>query len=132
MSKEKTFTIIVYSDPGHAWGKVKRIVLHNLGIADNISSYSYQRGEYVYLEEDCDLSTLCMALNERNTRIKFVEKSTNRDSRIRSYERYKPLNIVDIVSDVAVPDSERQQDDSVSAGYAMVYTEANSMAASRC
>lgn len=118
MSKEKTFTIIVYSDPGHAWGKVKRIVLHNLGIANNISSYSYQRGEYVYLEEDCDLSTLCMALNERNTRVKFVEKRTDRDSRIRSYERYKPLNIVD----VAVPDSEWQQDDSVSAGYAVAGT----------
>lgn len=124
--KEKTFTIICYSDPGHSWGKVKRSVLHNLGIANNITSYSYQRGEYVYLEEDCDLSTLCMALNQRNTRIKFVEKSTNRDSRIRSYERYRPFDVV------AVPDSERQQDDSVDAGYAMAGTEANSMAASRC
>ena len=124
--KEKTFTIIVYSDPGHGWGKVKRSVLHNLGIANNISSYSYQRGEYVYLEEDCDLSALCMALNQRNTRIKFVEKSTNRDSRIRSYERYQPLNIV------AVPDSEWQQDGSVNTCYAMAGTEANGVAASSC
>ena len=118
MNREKTFTVTVYSDPGHAWAKVKRIVLHNLGIANDISSYSYQRGEYVYLEEDCDLTTLCMALNQRNTRVKFVEKRTDRDSRIRSYERYKPLNIVD----VAVPDSEWQQDDSVSAGYAVAGT----------
>lgn len=118
MSKEKTFTVTVYSDPGHAWAKVKRIVLHNLGIANDITPYSYQRGEYVYLEEDCDLTTLCMALNQRNTRVKFVEKRTDRDSRIRSYERYKPLNIVD----VAVPDSEWQQDDSVSAGYAVAGT----------
>ena len=116
--KEKTFTITVYSDPGHAWGKVKRMVLHNLGIANDITPYSYQRGEYVYLEEDCDLTTLCMALNQRNTRVKFVEKRTDRDSRIRSYERYKPFNIVD----VAVPDSEWQQDDSVSAGYAVAGT----------
>lgn len=118
MNREKTFTVTVYSDPGHAWGKVKRMVLHNLGIANDITPYSYQRGEYVYLEEDCDLTTLCMALNQRNTRVKFVEKRTDRDSRIRSYERYKPLNIVD----VAVPDSERQQDDSVSAGYAVAGT----------
>jgi len=82
------------------------------------ASYSYQRGEYVYLEEDCDLTTLCMALNQRNTRVKFVEKRTDRDSRIRSYERYKPFNIVD----VAVPDSEWQQDDSVNAGYAVAGT----------
>ena len=116
--REKTFTVTVYSDLGHAWAKVKRSVLHNLGIANDITSYSYQRGEYVYLEEDCDLTTLCMALNQRNTRVKFVEKRTDRDSRIRSYERYKPLNIVD----VAVPDSERQQDDSVSAGYAVAGT----------
>ena len=119
--REKTFTVTVYSDPGHAWAKVKRIVLHNLGIADKITAYSYQRGDYVYLEEDCDLTTLCMALNQRNTRVKFVEKHTDRDSRIRSYERYKPLNIVD----VAVPDSEWQQDDSVSAGYAAQATDAS-------
>ena len=50
MIKEKTFTIIVYSDPGHAWGKVNRIVLHNLGIANSITSYSYQRGEYAVTE----------------------------------------------------------------------------------
>lgn len=121
MSKEKTFTIIVYSDPGHAWGKVKRIVLHNLGIADNISSYSYQRGEYVYLEEDCDLSTLCMALNQRNTRIKFVEKHTDRDSRIRSYERYKPFNVVNI-PEVAVPDGERTENDAVGFNYGVPTT----------
>lgn len=124
MSREKTFTITVYNDPGHAWGKVKRIVLHNLGIANNITSYSYQRGEYVYLEEDCDLLALCMALNQRNTRIKFVEKHTNRDSRIRSYERYKPLNIV------AVSDIERTEDATVDTGYGVQGTEANTMAAS--
>jgi hypothetical protein len=85
----KTFTITVYADPGHAWGKVRKDVLTNLGIADKITRYSYQRGEYAYLEEDCDLTTLCMALTERDTRVKFVEKHTNRDSRIRSYERYE-------------------------------------------
>jgi hypothetical protein len=79
----------VYSDAGHAWAKVKKSVLVNLGIADKISHYSYQRGDYAYLEEDCDLTTLCMALNERDTRVKFVEKRSNRDSKIRSYERYE-------------------------------------------
>ena len=85
----KTFTITIYNDPGHAWGKVKREVLVNLGIADKITRYSYQRGDYAYLEEDMDLTTLCMALNQYNTRIKFVEKRSNRDSKIRSYERYE-------------------------------------------
>lgn len=126
MSKEKTFTVICYSDPGHSWAKVKRSVLHNLGIANDITPYSYQRGEYVYLEEDCDLSTLCMALNQRNTRIKFVQKYADRESRIRSYECYKPFNTV------AVPDSERQQDGAVTASIDLQAGEANTMAASRC
>lgn len=85
----KTFTIIVYNDPSHAWGKVKRKVLDNLGIAQQVSSYSYQYKDNVYLEEDADLSLVCRhLLLNTDVQIKFVEKHTNRDSRIRSYERY--------------------------------------------
>ena len=85
---KKTFTIIVYNDPGHAWAKVKKAVLVNLGIAGDISPYSYQRGDYAYLEEDCDLPRLCQRLNEHGTVVKFVERHSNNSSRIRSYERY--------------------------------------------
>jgi hypothetical protein len=85
----KTFTIIVYNDPSHAWGKVKRKVLDNLGLAKEISSYSYQYKDNVYLEEDADLSLVCRhLLFNTDVQIKFVEKHTNRESRIRSYERY--------------------------------------------
>jgi len=84
----KTFTIIVYSDAGHAWGKVKRQVLINLGIADKVSTYSYQYKDNVYLEEDCDLHLLCSTLLALDTRIKFVQKHTNNTSRIRSYSHY--------------------------------------------
>lgn len=85
----KTFTIIVYNDPSHAWGKVKRKVLDNLGLAQQVSSYSYQYKDNVYLEEDADLSLVCRhLLFNTDVQIKFVEKHTNRDSRIRSYERY--------------------------------------------
>ncbi len=85
----KTFTIIVYNDPSHAWGKVKRKVLDNLGLAQQVSSYSYQYKDNVYLEEDADLSLVCRhLLFNSDVQIKFVEKHTNRDSRIRSYERY--------------------------------------------
>lgn len=84
----KTFTIIIYSDPAHAWGKVKRQVLINLGIADKISHYSYQYKDNVYLEEDCDLRVLHDTLIKLDTNIKFVEKCSNKSSRIRSYDRY--------------------------------------------
>jgi hypothetical protein len=84
----KTFTIIFYSDAGHGWGKVKRQVLRNLNLIDKISTYSYQYKDNVYLEEDCDLSVLCQALNERGTKIKFVEKNCATYSKIRSYEHF--------------------------------------------
>jgi hypothetical protein len=88
----KTFTIIVYSDAGHAWGKVKRQVLVNLGLADKVSTYSYQYKDNVYLEEDCDLPLLCSTLMALDTRIKFIEKHTNRNSRVRSYSHYSTGN----------------------------------------
>lgn len=84
----KTFTIIVYNDPNHGWGKVKRQVLSNLGLVDKVSAYSYQYKDNVYLEEDCDLSLLVQTLYALDVRVKFVEKSTNKQSRIRSYESY--------------------------------------------
>jgi len=84
----KTFTIIVYNDPGHGWGKVKRQVLSNLGLADKVSTYSHQYKDNVYLEEDCDLPLLVQTLFALDVRVKFVEKSTNKQSKIRSYESY--------------------------------------------
>jgi len=87
---EKTFTCIVYSDPSHAWAKVKRQVLVNLGIDKEVSRYSYQDKDNVYLEEDCDLSLLYQRLLKDDVRMKFVEKHTDKDSRIRSYEHYQP------------------------------------------
>lgn len=79
----------VFTDPGHGWASVKRALLSELGIADKISPYSYQRGDSVYLEEDCDLSLLVAALKARGDTVEWVESSTDRRSPIRSYERYR-------------------------------------------
>ena len=46
----KMLTLTFYSDPGHGWLEVDRDVLVDLGIADEVSSYSYQRGDKVFLE----------------------------------------------------------------------------------
>lgn len=88
IKKGKTFTIIVYTDAGHGWGKVKRKVLENLGIAPDVSSYSYQYKDNVYLEEDCDLSLLLQRLHSDSVAVKFVYKHTDGYSRVKSYERY--------------------------------------------
>lgn len=83
------FVVKFYADPGHGWGAVKRKVLFDLGIADKISTYSYQKGQTVYLEEDMDLGTLIGALKSKGEEVKFVEKHTNKYSPIRSYEYFK-------------------------------------------
>lgn len=83
------FVIKFYADPGHGWGAVKRKVLDQLGITDKISTYSYQKGQTVYLEEDCDLSTLVTTLALKGEVVQYKEKHTNKYSPIRSYEHFR-------------------------------------------
>lgn len=85
----KKISIKIFADPGHAWARVAKSKLVTLGIADKISTYSYQKGENAFLEEDCDLSVLISALRERGYEIKFNESHTNRQSKIRSYFTYQ-------------------------------------------
>ena len=82
--------ITIYADPGHSWAKVPRKALHDLGIAQRITPFSYQRGAHVYLEEDCDLATFLHAYREQvGGTPKFTESYTNRSSKIRSYPHYR-------------------------------------------
>lgn len=83
-----TLKIHVYSDSGHGWARVKRPLLTRLGIADKITYFSYQRGDWVYLEEDCDANTLVIALKENGIEPVFVEHYSHGSSKIRSYDSY--------------------------------------------
>lgn len=91
MSKNVALVIKVYSDPGHAWAAVKRKHLQELGILSQVSSYSYQRGKTVYLEEDCDLSLYLKALNDDLRVYTFKEKHTDKRSPIRSYDQFNRM-----------------------------------------
>ena len=83
-------TITIYHDPGHSWAKVRRSALYTLGIASRITSFSYQRGEHVYLEEDCDLATFLHAYREQIGGFPaFTERYTVRQSKIRTYCPYR-------------------------------------------
>ena len=85
----KKISIKVFADPGHAWARFPKARLLTLGIADKISTYSYQKGENAFLEEDCDLTVLVNALRQRGYEVKFNESHTNRQSKIRSYNTYR-------------------------------------------
>jgi len=79
-----------YNDPAHGWAAVKRKVLIDLGILERISSYSYQRGGTVYLEEDRDMSILISTIKSRGIVPEFIDRYTDKRSPIRSYETFKP------------------------------------------
>jgi len=85
----KSLSLSYFTDPGHGWVSVKIDTLKNLGIADQISHYSYMRGKSAYLEEDCDLGTLYRVCDANGINLTLKAKHTNSRSPIRSYAQYK-------------------------------------------
>ena len=74
-------------DSGHGWLEVPVAELHALGIARDISPYSYRRGELAYLEEDCDMSMFFGAKRARGEPVPYV--TVYQDvSPIRGYARW--------------------------------------------
>jgi len=83
---KKTYNM--YTDPSHGWMLVKRNELKELGIANKISSCSYEHGDNVFLEEDCDAPKFIKALQKKGIEVVFDKRNTNRPSRIRNYYSY--------------------------------------------
>ena len=88
--------LIFYSDPGHAWLAVKKTLLDALGIAGEISSYSYMRGRTVYLEEDCDAPFFLRKAKEAGIVVRYTDKHTDARHPIRGYSRYTNLREVPV------------------------------------
>jgi hypothetical protein len=85
-----TKTFDVYADPGHAWMKVSLKDIQSYGLAEKISSYSYMRGGFAYLEEDSDLTKLRLAFGQVGRTVKFREHHGDKRSKIRGYASYNP------------------------------------------
>jgi hypothetical protein len=84
----KTRTFPFHVDPGHGWAKVPRKLLAELNIEQTISSYSYQRGDFVYLEEDCDMAKLYDALRAKGIEPEWRHRYADQRSRIRTYASF--------------------------------------------
>lgn len=81
-----------FCDPSHGWLAVKRPELVELGIETQISGYSYQKGDYVYLEEDSDAPKFMDAWEAKH-QIKLMNCQIifhYRAARIRTYQPFKP------------------------------------------
>lgn len=91
----KTKTFLVYADPGHSWAKVsKDFLLKLLGPhwRSCFTLFSYEKGNYVYLEEDEDVHRLIVHCREKGIEAVFKEGSTaERRSKIRSYPSLAPM-----------------------------------------
>tara|TARA_R100000951_G_scaffold43465_1_gene36657 strand:- start:1014 stop:1322 length:309 start_codon:yes stop_codon:yes gene_type:complete len=81
------------ADPGHSWLKVPMKELDRLGIADDISAYSYQKGDMAYLEEDCDAGVFIQARVARAEAIQIKEFNRQRQSKIRKYDAYTRIPV---------------------------------------
>lgn len=86
MSQEQ---YILEEDPAHAWLHVRRTEIQRLGIAKEITSYSYQRGETVFLEEDRDLATFMRAKEAVGEAVAYKRRYVE-NSPIRAYDGYLP------------------------------------------
>jgi hypothetical protein len=84
---ENTKTLKVYSDPGHAWIEVNRRDIP-LKVRRNISEYSYEKDQFVYLEEDCDAGLYIEYLKGKGFEIEYDERTTNEKSFIRQLNSF--------------------------------------------
>ena len=84
-------TYIWAVDSGHEWLAVKKQELEDLGIANDISSYSYMKGGTAYLEGDCDAARFIDAYKQKHG----VEPKTKQGKMwdrqpCRSFDMYVP------------------------------------------
>ena len=76
-----------HSDPRHAWLAVKRAELIRLNILNKISGCSYQNGQTVYLEEDCDAGVFLKA-KEAASEIVEIKEKYQENTPIRHYPNF--------------------------------------------
>ena len=85
----KTLKLKFHSDAGHGWLAVKRELIKDLGIADKITSYSYERGQSVYLEEDCDAFLFLETAKAKGLQFVIENCKPQNYSKIRNYPSYR-------------------------------------------
>lgn len=85
----KTETYKFHTDPGHGWLQVPRVKLKELKIENEISQYSYVKGDDVFLEEDLDAGLFCQAMKKLNQEFKTEEINSDNESFIRGFQSYR-------------------------------------------
>ena len=77
-----------YIDPGHSWVRVPLKEIAKLGIEGNLTSYSYMKGDFAYLEEDQDAAVYADAMKAAGITLKLVDLTRTRYAKLRNYPQY--------------------------------------------
>jgi len=77
------------SDPGHGWLEVPMSDLVALGIASEITNYSFMKGDLAYLEEDWDVTQYIKALEAQGKSIPEIKEVYQASTPIRKYASYR-------------------------------------------
>jgi hypothetical protein len=95
-----------HSDPGHGWLKVPLQALARLDLLDRITTYSYRRNAFVYLEEDQDMGLFMLhdmkdkgydytSSDDQNQwfRDNVMQLGDSASEPVRSYSRFQPEGV---------------------------------------
>jgi hypothetical protein len=84
----ETRTYNFFADGGHGWLEVPLEDVRAVGVWDSITTCSYVKSNYAYLEEDCDASAFVRAVRAAGWRVNFLDHYVDGDSIIRRYKRF--------------------------------------------
>ena len=94
MSRKQSHRLVMIHDASHGWLRVRAWHLTRLGIAQQISPYSYEdRQGYAYLEEDCDAPRFLAAAEAAGEPVTVTERDDGESSRVRNLDAYEPLGL---------------------------------------
>jgi hypothetical protein len=88
LNKGGLMKITYHNDSGHGWYSVKRSKLESMGVLNKVSGFSYQKGETVYLEENCDAGLFFNNLTSQELDCIEVIDSYSQACPVRNYERF--------------------------------------------
>ena len=78
----------LHTDPGHGWLEVPVQLLHELGIAKDITNFSFYFSGNAYLEEDYDAGTFLKAYSAAHGGPPLIDEKYSSNTPIRHYQPY--------------------------------------------
>ena len=77
-----------HTDPGHGWLRVPYHFLEKFNILNKITSCSFIKGNWAYLEEDCDMPTFMLAASDHGYSLKITDIYHDEDAPCRFYPSF--------------------------------------------